>query len=100
MLDGLEPLVKALGMPLYEAKWKLEYAYTQMAAGEAQKALEAAEEARTVLLGGRPARLSSFSQAYERTVYLDALLQKMRALMTLGQLKDGLETCLADNCRF
>jgi len=32
MLDGLEPLVKALGMPLYEAKWKLEYAYTWMAA--------------------------------------------------------------------
>ncbi|MGB7721317.1 MAG: CHAT domain-containing protein [Bryobacteraceae bacterium] len=95
MLDGLEPLVKALRMPLYEAKWKLGYAYTQMAAGEAQKALEAAEEARTVLLAGRPARLSSFSQAFERTVYLDALLQKMRALMTLGQLKDGLETCLA-----
>jgi hypothetical protein len=95
MLDGLEPLVKALRMPLYEAKWKLGYAYTQMAAGEAQKALEAAEEARAILLAGRPARLSSFSQAYERTVYLDALLQKMRALMTLGQLKDGLETCLA-----
>jgi hypothetical protein len=95
MLDGLEPLVKALWMPLYEAKWKLGYAYTQMAAGEAQKALEAAEEARAILLAGRPASLSSFSQAYERTVYLDALLQKMRALMTLGQLKDGLETCLA-----
>jgi hypothetical protein len=94
MLDSLEPLVKALQMPLYEAKWKLGYAYTQMAAGEAQKALEAAEEARTVLLAGRPAKLSSFSQAYERTLYLDALLQKMRALMTLGQLKEGLETCL------
>ena len=94
MLDSLGPLVKALQMPLYEAKWKLGYAYTQMAAGEAQKALEAAEEARTVLLAGRPAKLSSFSQAYERAVYLDALLQKMRALMTLGQLKDGLEACL------
>jgi hypothetical protein len=94
MLDGMEPQVKALQMPLYEAKWKLGYAYTQMAAGEAQKALEAAEEARAILLAGRPAKLSSFSQAYERTVYLDALLQKMRALMTLGQLKDGLETCL------
>src|ERR1019366_9502810 len=57
MLDGLEPLVKALEMPLYEAKWKLGYAYTQMAAGEAQNALEAAEEARTVLLAGRPAKL-------------------------------------------
>jgi hypothetical protein len=94
MLDGLEPQVKALHMPLCEAKWKLEYAYTQMAAGEARKALEAAEEARTILLGGRPARLSSFSQTYERTVYLDALLQKMRASMTLGQLKDGLNICL------
>ena len=95
MLDGLEPLVKALGMPLYEAKWKLEYAYTWMAAGEARKALDAAEQARTILLGGRPARLSSFSETYERTVYLDALLQKMRAWMTLGQLKDGLDICLA-----
>ena len=94
MLDGLEPQVKALHMPLYEAKWKLEYAYTQMAAGEARKALEAAEEARTVLLGGRPAKLSSFAQAYERALYLDALLQKMRAFMTLGQLKDGLNICL------
>ena len=94
MLDGLEPLVKALHMPLYEAKWKLENAYTQMAAGEAGKALEAAEEARTVLLGGRPAKLSSLPQAYERTVYLDALLQKMRASMTLGQLQDGLNICL------
>jgi hypothetical protein len=94
MLDGLEPQVKALDMPLYEAKWKLEYAYTQMAAGEARKALEAAEEARTILLGGRPAKLSSFSQAYERALYLDALLQKMRAFMTLGQLKDGLNICL------
>jgi hypothetical protein len=94
MLDGLEPVVKALEMPLYEAKWKLEYAYTQMAAGEWRKALEAAEEARTILLGGRPAKLSSFAQTYERALYLDALLQKMRALMTLGQLQDGLETCL------
>jgi hypothetical protein len=95
MLDGLEPLVKALELPLYDAKWKLEYAYTHMAAGEARKALEAADEARTVLLGGRPAKLSSFAQSYERALYLDALVQKMRALMTLGQLKDGLETCLA-----
>jgi hypothetical protein len=94
MLDGLEPLVKALQMPLYEAKWKLEYAYTWMAAGDARKALEAAEEARTSLLGGRPAKLSSLAQAYERALYLDALLQKMRALMTLGQLKDGLNMCL------
>jgi hypothetical protein len=94
MLDGLEPLVKALEMPLYEAKWMLEYAYTHMAAGEWRKALDAAEEARTILLGGRPGKLSSFAQSYERALYLDALLQKMRALMSLGQLKDGLETCL------
>jgi hypothetical protein len=38
--------------------------------------------------------LSSFAQSYERALYLDALQQKMRALMSLGQLKDGLETCL------
>jgi hypothetical protein len=94
MLDQLEPQVRALGMPLHEAKWKLEYACAHMAAGDARKALEAAEEARSILLGGKPAKLSSFTQTYERAVYLDAQVWKMRALMTLGQLKDGLATCL------
>jgi tetratricopeptide (TPR) repeat protein len=93
-LDALEPLVAALRMPLYEAKWQLAYSYARMAAGETPRALEAATRARAVLLGGRPAKLSSFAQTYERTVYLDALLQEMRALMTMGEWKRGLEACL------
>jgi tetratricopeptide (TPR) repeat protein len=94
MLDELGPLVQATQMPLYQAKWKLGYAYTLMAAGETQHVLEAAEKAGTVLLGGRPAKLSSFQKTFERALYLEALLQKMRALMMLGQLKAGLELCL------
>jgi hypothetical protein len=94
MLDQLGPLVKGIGMPLYEAKWKLGYCYAQRAAGEKQKVLEASEEARAILLAGRPAKLSSLWHRYERTVYLEAVLLKMRALMMLGQLKEGLATCL------
>jgi tetratricopeptide (TPR) repeat protein len=93
MLDRLEPAVKAIAMPLYHAYWKLGYAYTYMVAGESQKALEAADEARTAVLGGRPAKLSSL-KTYERAVYLEAQGQRVRALMTLGQLKDGLAACL------
>ena len=94
MLDQLEPLVKAIQMPLYEAKWTLACCYTQMAAGENQKALDAAEQARTTPLSGKPAGLSSFGQTYEHALYLEALLQKMRALMMLGRLKEGLQVCL------
>ena len=93
-LDALEPLVTALRMPLYEAKWHLAYSYARMAAGETPQALESATRARTILLDGRPPRLSSFAQTYERTVYLDALLQEMRALMTMGEWKRGLDACL------
>ncbi len=94
ILDGLEPQVRALQLPLFEAKWKLEYAVTYMAAGDARKALEAAGLACTVLLAGRPAKLSSFAESYERALYLDALMWKMRTLMTLGEFKNGLELCL------
>jgi CHAT domain len=95
MLDELGPLVHATQMTLYEAKWKIAYTYAFMAAGRTQDALEAAESAQTVLLGGRPAKLSSFSTTYERALYLETQLQKMRALMMLGQLKEGLHMCLA-----
>jgi hypothetical protein len=86
MLAQLKPLVKAIQMPSYEAKWT--GCYTQMAARENQKALDAAEQARTTLLSGKPAGLSSFRQTYERALYLEALLQRMRALMMLGWLKE------------
>src|SRR5271157_2956260 len=94
MLDDLEPRVKALRIPFYEARWKLEYACAHLAAGDAPDAMKAAGEARTILLGGKPAKLSSLPQSYERTVYLDALLWKVRAAMALGQFKGGLEMCL------
>ncbi len=93
-LDQLEPRILETMMPLYAAKWKLAYAYIHNAAGGQQKVFDSAEEARTLILGGRPAKLSSFQQTFERELYLEALVAKMGALMRMGNAKDGLTLCL------
>jgi hypothetical protein len=93
MFEQLKPLADALEMPLYSAKWQLAYCYAQLAAGDKEAALKAAEEAVSILLRGRPAKLSSLVQM-ERRPYLEALLWKMRLQMMLGRLQEGLATCL------
>ena len=93
-LQELGPEVQAIGAPLFAAKWKLAWAHTYLCAGEIQAAGQEADEARTALLCGRPSKLRSFSRPYERTLYLEARLQTMRASMMSGQLRDGLTTAL------
>ncbi len=93
MFEQLKPLADALEMPLYSAKWQIAYCYAQIAAGDKEAALKAAEDAVSILLRGKDAKLRSLVQV-ERRPYLEALLWKMRLQFTLGRLQEGLATCL------
>jgi hypothetical protein len=80
-------------LALYEAKASLQRAYVLGHLGRAVELLSAAEQARTLLLSGRPATLASFSQSVERELYLEALTRRAQAQAMLGDSEAALATC-------
>jgi CHAT domain len=88
---SMQPMAESLGMPLFTVKLKLARSYILMAAGRIQESSDRAEEARGLLVGKRPATIHSFSEAYERALYVEALDRKVRAMMMLGYFAGGLK---------
>jgi len=100
MLDGLEPLVKALQMPLYEAKWKLGMPTRTWRRGEARKALgPPRRRARFCWAEGRPG-LSSFAQSYEAGAVPGRPAAEDARVDDAGPIEGRAGDMLGDNCRF
>jgi CHAT domain-containing protein len=88
-LHELQAQADRLNTPEYEAKTRLGEAYVLGHAGRAADIVPVAQEARTRLLAGRPARLSSFSESHQRYLYLDSLTREMQGRMMSGDLEAG-----------
>jgi CHAT domain-containing protein len=89
--EMMEPMAASLQMAIFTAKVKLARSYILMAAGRFQDSFDTAEEGRTTLLAGRPPRISSFADRFERALYMEAQDRKTRALMMLGDFAGGLK---------
>jgi hypothetical protein len=91
--EQLQSQATALRLPLYEAKCLLERTYILLSAGRAKEILPLAQEARRKLLAGRSPSLSSFSQGYERALYLDSLSREAMAHGIVGDFESTWKIC-------
>lgn len=91
--EQLQNDASALNTPVYVAKTRLERVYILLSLGRAQEMLPLAQEARAILLAGRPESLSSFSQGFERAYYLESLSRQAMAQIILGDFKGVWRTC-------
>lgn len=91
--EALQRDAASLNVAVYDAKTRLERVYILLRLGRAQEMLPLAQEARAILLAGRPASLSSFSQKFERAYYLESLSRQAMAQIILGDFKGAWQTC-------
>gem|GEM_PF-1247669 len=91
--EQLQRDAASLNAPVYDAKTRLERAYILLSLGRAQEVLPLVQEARTMLLAGRPASLGSFSHTFERAYYLESLSRQAMAQIILGDFPGVWQTC-------
>jgi CHAT domain-containing protein len=91
----LEAEADTLNSPEYEAKTRLARAYILLQLGRGADLGPVAREARSRLLAGRPASLSSFAQSHQRYLYLDSLKREAMGCMMTGDFEGSLKICEA-----
>jgi len=94
-MGKLEAEADSLGNPLYQAKTRLGRAYILYHLGRGADLRPVAQEARRLLLNGRPASLSSFAQAFERYHYLESLRRDVEGAIMTANFQDALDICEA-----
>jgi CHAT domain-containing protein len=92
-INKLEVEADSLGNPLYQAKTRLGRAYILYHLGRGDDLRPVAEEARLLLLAGRPASLSSFAQSFERYYYLESLRRGVEGAVMTADFAGALEIC-------
>jgi CHAT domain-containing protein len=94
-MGKLEAEADALGNSLHRAKTRLGRAYILYHLGRGAELRPVAQEARRLLLDGRPATLSSFTQSFERFHYLESLRRDVEGALMTADPKGALEICEA-----
>ena len=89
----LEAQADTLNSPEYEAKTRLERAYLLGHLGRGADMIPVAREARSRLLAGRAASLSSFAQSHQRHLYLDSLKREAMGRIMTGDFEGSLKIC-------
>jgi CHAT domain-containing protein len=91
--ERLQREVASLHLPVYDAKTRLERVYILLSLGRAEESLPLAQEARVLLLAGRPPGLASFSQGHERAYYLESLSRQEMAQIMMHDFAAAWKTC-------
>lgn len=101
--EGMDDLLAAVGRleaeadqlnsPEYEAKTRLERAYILFQLGRGPELLPVARDARSRLLAGRAAGLSSLARSDERYLYLDSLKREAMGCVMTGDFAAALALC-------
>jgi hypothetical protein len=94
-ITTIEAEADTLNSPLHEARCRLERAYVLLHASRAVEMQQAAREARSRLLAGREAKLSSFTHLAERYSYLESLSREVIAGIMQQDFTGALDLCEA-----